>query len=368
MLPSSPATRRRLIVSVSAASLYAVVSIALTLLNKALFYSFAFSQTRILGLGQFVSAIVFLQAFSAYGLVTLPRFSIDVVGQIWPLSASYLIMVVCGFAAMRGTNLVMFGVLRRTGIILVLVLEYVLLNNRPTRLVVMSTVVMVLGVVVAGAADLSYDPVGYLFAFITNLATAIYIVLIKFYKETLNLDAFGMLFYNAILSTPVLVVISLFNHDFADMADFEDINNAAFWCVFILSCSLGFAINYSVFLNTSVNSPLTQTVTGQLKDILVLLLGVVIFRDTPFSALNAFGVTLSVIGSIVYASVKYGEMSGRAPHRHASPARSPMESVKLVDAASNGTHSMRRKHRAEVASESDAADTPSPSLRGTGTS
>lgn len=142
-------------------------------------------------------------------------------------------------------------------------------------------------------------------------------MLIKFYKETLNLDAFGMLFYNAILSTPVLVVISLFNHDFADMADFEDINNAAFWfdpilivdgaermtagplcrCVFILSCSLGFAINYSVFLNTSVNSPLTQTVTGQLKDILVLLLGVVIFRDTPFSALNAFGVTLSVIGT-----------------------------------------------------------------------
>lgn len=59
---------------------------------------------------------------------------------------------------------------------------------------------------------------------------------------------------------------------------------------------------------------MTQTVTGQLKDILVLLLGVLMFGDVPFSPLNAVGVILSIVGSFVYASTKYHESKPASPH------------------------------------------------------
>lgn len=91
-------------------------------------------------------------------------------------------MLVFGFAAMKGTNIVMFGTLRRTGIILVLVFEFFLLGKSSSRIIVFSTIVMVVGVVTAGSSDLSYDPFGYLMALLTNIATAVYIVLIKYYK------------------------------------------------------------------------------------------------------------------------------------------------------------------------------------------
>ena len=33
----------------------------------------------------------------------------------------------------------------------------------------------------------------------------------------------------------------------------------------LMSCILAFALNYTIFLNTSLNSPLTQTMCGNLK-------------------------------------------------------------------------------------------------------
>jgi hypothetical protein len=45
-------------------------------------------------------------------------------------------------------------------------------------------------------------------------------------------------------------------------------------------------INYSVFLNTLVNSPLTQVITGQAKSIGVLALGAMFFNDVVFSPTN----------------------------------------------------------------------------------
>jgi len=110
----------------------------------------------------------------------------------------YMCMYVCVVCLSCCQNIVMFGVLRRTGILVVLVLEFLLLGKRASPKVVAATIVMVAGVVTAGFADLSYDPYGYVLAFITNIATAVYVVLIKYIRTKVGLDAFGMLLYNAV--------------------------------------------------------------------------------------------------------------------------------------------------------------------------
>lgn len=80
-------------------------------------------------------------------------------------------------------------------------------------------------------------------------------------------------------------------------------------------------INYAVFLNTAINSPLTQTVSGQLKDILVLIFGILIFRDVKFSFVNTLGVCLSLCGSFIYAFARFKEISRVLP-THLSASQS----------------------------------------------
>jgi hypothetical protein len=70
------------------------------------------------------------------------------------------------------------------------------------------------------------------------------------------------------------------------------------------SSVLAFVLNYAIFWNTAVNSALTQTVSGQAKDIVVVALGFVLFTDAHVEAKNIMGVMLGFAGSIVYACSK----------------------------------------------------------------
>ncbi|KAL8538365.1 hypothetical protein ACS0TY_000379 [Phlomoides rotata] len=74
--------------------------------------------------------------------------------------------------------------------------------------------------------------------------------------------------------------------------------------VMLLYCVLAFFLNYSIFLNTTLNSALTQTICGNLKDIFTITLGWVIFGGLPFDLLNVVGQILGFIGSGLYAYYK----------------------------------------------------------------
>ena len=69
------------------------------------------------------------------------------------------------------------------------------------------------------------------------------------------------------------------------------------------SCVLAFSLNYAIFLNTSLNSALTQTICGNLKDVVVILVGYHTFGGVAFDPLNFLGILLGFAGTVSYAYV-----------------------------------------------------------------
>ncbi|KAG5591648.1 hypothetical protein H5410_042162 [Solanum commersonii] len=74
--------------------------------------------------------------------------------------------------------------------------------------------------------------------------------------------------------------------------------------VMLMSCILAFFLNYSIFLNTTLNSAVTQTICGNLKDLFTISLGWFIFGGLPFDLLNVLGQLLGFVGSGLYAYYK----------------------------------------------------------------
>ena len=68
----------------------------------------------------------------------------------------------------------------------------------------------------------------------------------------------------------------------------------------VLSCLISISVNFSTFLVIGKTSPVTYQFLGHLKTCLVLAFGYVLLRD-PFSWRNILGISMAMIGMIMYS-------------------------------------------------------------------
>ncbi|XP_020549521.1 putative UDP-sugar transporter DDB_G0278631 isoform X2 [Sesamum indicum] len=221
-----------------------------------------------------------------------------------PLALTYLLYMLVTMESVRGVNVPMYTTLRRTTVVFTMIVEYILVRQRYTRPILGSVALIVLGAFIAGARDLSFDTYGYLVVFLANITTAIYLATIARIGKTSGLNSFGLMWCNGILCGPVLLLWTLLRGDLEMTMNFPYLLSPGFLVVLALSCILAFFLNYSIFLNTTLNSALTQTICGNLKDLFTISLGWVIFGGLPFDLLNVIGQLLGFIGSGMYAYYK----------------------------------------------------------------
>lgn len=117
------------------------------------------------------------------------------------------------------------------------------------------------------------------------------------------------MYYNSVFCVPSIALLMLFNYnkDVQQVIDFEYWSDPQFQTAFALTCMLGFVLNYSVYLCVHVNSALTTTVVGCLKNVFSTYAGVLWGRDYIFSMTNFIGLNVSILGSLVYSAIKYVE-------------------------------------------------------------
>jgi solute carrier family 35 protein len=96
-----------------------------------------------------------------------------------------------------------------------------------------------------------------------------------------------------IMSPPVLSTLSKV-YSFAGWSD------PTFLMMFFGAASMGSVLNYSIFLCTTINSPLTTAVVGATKNVATTYIGMFAFPDYTFSWINFLGINVSIMGSLYY--------------------------------------------------------------------
>ncbi|KAG1363223.1 Nucleotide-sugar uncharacterized transporter 3 [Cocos nucifera] len=174
--------------------------------------------------------------------------------------------------------------------------------------VFISVALIVFGAFVAGARDLSFDAYGYSIVFIANFTTAIYLATIARVGKSSGLNSFGLMWCNGLICGPTLFFWTYIRGDLELAMNFPYLYSPGFQAVMLLSCIMAFFLNYSIFLNTTLNSAVTQTICGNLKDLFTVGFGWLLFGGLPFDLLNVIGQGLNFVGSGLYA---YCKLKGR---------------------------------------------------------
>lgn len=300
-----------------AALSYMACAVMLVLFNKAALSSYQFPCVNVITLFQMVSSTFFLYSLRRKKIISFiaaDSFSgsgstsafvpLKTLLHTLPLSIAYLMYMLASMASVRGVNVPMYTTLRRTTVAFTMVIEYMLTGQRYTRSIIGSVGVIIFGAFFAGARDLSFDFYGYGVVFLANITTAVYLATIARIGKSSGLNSFGLMWCNGIICGPILMIWTFMSGDLEKTISFPYLFSPGFMVVLLCSCVLAFFLNYSIFLNTTLNSALTQTICGNMKDLFTVGLGWMVFGGLPFDLMNVIGQLLGFLGSGLYAYYK----------------------------------------------------------------
>ncbi|KAL4297573.1 hypothetical protein GQ457_12G023920 [Hibiscus cannabinus] len=296
---------------------YMFSAVLLVLFNKAALSSYSFPYANVITLFQMLCSSVLLYAMKRWKIISFTegepernaRNPVTLVPlrslfHTLPLAVSYLLYMLITMESVRGINVPMYTTLRRTTVAFTMTVEYLLTGRKHSSYVIGSVGIIIFGAFVAGARDLSFDAYSYSIVFIANICTALYLASIAHIGKSSGLNSFGLMWCNGIICAPILLLWTLFRGDLQAMMSFPYLYSRGFQFVILLSCIMAFLINYFVFLNTTLNSALTQTICGNLKDLFTIGLGWLLFGGLPFDLMNVVGQSLGFFGSCLYAYFK----------------------------------------------------------------
>jgi solute carrier family 35 protein len=305
-MSSASSARTSRTASIVSACSYGLISISITLFNKAVLSTYAFHLTLAMSLSQIVCSLVILTVLKRLGLIAFQDFSWETARVVRPLVLAFILMLVTGLLLLESTSVALFGSFRRLSTVVVVIAEHFFMGITPGPLVWLTIVMMAVAAIVAGWGDaVLIDLYGIALLLAGSVSLAVYLVLASKARASTGLNIFGLLFYCNLFALPIMFVWIVAIGEHRLVAEHPAIWMPGFQFAFLMSSVQAMMLNYAIFWCTQVNSPLTTNIMGQIKNVVVTVLGVIIFGDFQPTTVNVSGLILGTVASAIYVYAKY---------------------------------------------------------------
>ena len=212
---------------------------------------------------------------------------------------SFILYALLSMYSQSALELSLYTTLRKTQIILTICLEYAVLRKQQTWMTIASVFSVLLGSFMMGMAEFRGNVTGYLYAGLCNIFGATYIVSIARHKQgAKSIDSFDIVFQCAVYLATFSGILACIRH--GDITRYA--NALTNWRV-LTSVSLAGVMNSLVIVNTRINSPLSQSICSNIKDLCVLLIAQT-FSGVSLSLKNSVGMLCTFLGAGVFCFQK----------------------------------------------------------------
>lgn len=238
----------------------------------------------------------------------------------------------------------MYTIFKNLTIILIAYGEVLWFGGSVTSLTLFSFGLMVLSSVIAAWADvqavvssfsspstqassLATLSSGYIWMFSNCLSTALYVLSMRKRIKLTNFKDFDTMFYNNLLTVPVLLLCSLLAEDWSAanvQVNFPENSRMAVIMSMIFSGLSTVGISYTSAWCVRVTSSTTYSFVGSLNKLPIAIAGIVFF-DAPVTVFSVTAIAVGFISGIVYAVAKQNQSKQNARNTSTLPvSNSPM--------------------------------------------
>ncbi|KAF4255234.1 hypothetical protein CNMCM8057_004764 [Aspergillus fumigatus] len=290
---------------------YCGSSILMTVMNKYVLSGRDFNLNFFLLCVQSIVCIVAIQTCKVSKLITYRDFNSDEAKKC---------MIYTGSKALQYLSIPVYTIFKNLTIILIAYGEVLWFGGSVTGLTLFSFGLMVLSSIIAAWADIKHAVessgdatakvstlnAGYIWMLINCLCTSSYVLGMRKRIKLTNFKDFDTMFYNNLLSIPVLLVLTFLMEDWssANIArNFPSTDRNGILFAMILSGLSSVFISYTSAWCVRVTSSTTYSMVGALNKLPIALSGLIFF-DAPVTFPSVSAIVVGFISGIVYAVAK----------------------------------------------------------------
>lgn len=222
-------------------------------------------------------------------------------------------MIYTSFFALKHLGVPMATVLKNLTNLFVIGGDYAFYNKTYGSTVWLTLGLMMISAVCGAATDLAFNFTGYFWQLINCMFTAAYSLYLRGVMDRLvnltvnksRLDEYSMVFYNNLLSLPLLLVLIWHSGELDTLAQEPDLRNPYFLTAAVASSLLAFCISFATLWFLSSTTATTYSLVGSLNKIPVALIGLVAF-NVPWSLQNLFSILLGLGAAVIFVAAKRG--------------------------------------------------------------
>ncbi|XP_029452901.1 solute carrier family 35 member D3 [Rhinatrema bivittatum] len=293
---------------IAVAVAHGLFSGSLNILLKFLISRYRFTFLTLVQCLTSATAALSLELLRRWGKVAVPAFGLSLARLFAGVTVLSALQSSLTLWSLRGLSLPMYVVFKRClPLVTLLIGVLVLRDGRPSLGVLLAVLITSCGAALAGAGDLSGDPVGYVTGAMAVLVHAAYLVLIQKTSADSDHGPLTAQYAIAVSATPLLVICSFASLDSINVWSFPSWKDPAMVCTFIACILIGCAMNFTTLHCTYINSAVTTSFVGVVKSIATITVGMVAFNDVEPTSLFIAGVVVNTLGSIIYCVAKYVE-------------------------------------------------------------
>ncbi|KAI0704369.1 UDP-galactose transporter [Cytidiella melzeri] len=308
---------------------YCIASILMTVVNKFVVSGREFNMNFLLLCIQSVVCVSCVALVKKLGVISFREFDMKDAKAWFPISFALVTVIYTGSKSLQYLSIPVYTIFKNLTIILIAYGEVIWFGGRVTGLTLVSFFFMVFSSVVAAWADISEalvlgDPavseglawnitgvvrnlnVGYFWMLLNCLASAAYVLAMRKRIKVTGFSDWDSMFYNNLLSIPVLTVFSAIAEDwsYANLVrNFPDETRNFLLFAIAFSGAAAVGISYTTAWCVRVTSSTTYSMVGALNKLPVAASGMIFFGD-PVTVGSVSAVSLGFFAGLVYAVAK----------------------------------------------------------------
>lgn len=248
-------------------------------------------------------------------------------------------MIYTGTKALQFLSIPVYTIFKNLTIILIAYGEVLWFGGSVTSMALLSFGLMILSSVVAAWADIqaalstyggasteaankiSTLNAGYVWQLINCLCTATYILSMRKRIKLTNFKDFDTMFYNNLLSIPVLLICSLVLENWSSEninLNFPPENRSRTFAVMVISGLSSVFISYTSAWCVRVTSSTTYSMVGSLNKLPIAISGLVFF-DAPITVPSVSAIAIGFVSGMVYTLAKLRQKAVGGDEKGALP-------------------------------------------------